>query len=181
MRLLETVVTPLERDGPLAGPHQSEHLDRLLQCVDGLARAAARTAHPGDLVEEATSAEAELEAAAAQYVHGRARLADHRGSAQRQVRDVGKERDPAGLGQQGGDQREGVQEASLVGVILDADELEPALVGHSHQLAAPVDQIGERDNRDADFGLVYGVHLSNILAAATGRPAGGRGSLATLE
>jgi hypothetical protein len=75
------------------------------------------------VILKATSAQAELEAAAAQQVERRGRLGHDRRRAQRQVGDVREERDPTSLGQQRGDQRKGVEEAALVRMILDPDEL----------------------------------------------------------
>jgi hypothetical protein len=39
--------------------------------------------------------------------------------------------------------------AALVGVVLDADELEPALIGHPHQLAASPERVRVGDDRNA--------------------------------
>ena len=38
----------------------------------------------------------------------------------------------------------------LVGVILDADEVEPGFVGHAHQLAYAFELLGRRHERDSE-------------------------------
>jgi hypothetical protein len=59
-----------------------------------------------------------------------------------------KNRDPLRLREQRRDQGPGVEEAVLVGVVLDADEREAAFVCHPHELAVPVQRVRVRDDRD---------------------------------
>jgi hypothetical protein len=69
-----------------------------------------------------------------------------------QVGDVGEERDPFGLRQQRGDQRPGVEELSLVGMVLDPHKGQPAPVRDPRELAVTLKRIGVRDDRDPDLG-----------------------------
>ena len=61
-------------------------------------------------------------------------LASTRRVAQRQVRDVGEEADALGPAGEVGEQRPRVEEAALVRVVLDADEVEPEAVGEQDLL-----------------------------------------------
>src|SRR5918996_754349 len=79
--ILEAVVAALERNHPFAGPPQPDQLDRLLRRVDGLARAPARAAHAGDLVEVAARSQTKLDSAATQHVERSEPLGDHRRAA----------------------------------------------------------------------------------------------------
>jgi hypothetical protein len=74
---------------------------------------------------EAAGAEAELEPAAAEQVEAGGGLGQHRRRPQRQVGDVGEDADPLGGGGDHGQQRPGVDEPTLVGVVLDADPVQP--------------------------------------------------------
>src|SRR2546426_8664557 len=65
-------------------------------------------------------------------------------------RDVGEERDAVRLGEERCDQGKGVEEAVLVGMVLDSDELQAALVGDLHELAAAVHRVRVGDDRDPD-------------------------------
>jgi hypothetical protein len=96
--VVEAVVLALKGDRALAGPHQPDHLDRLLQRIHRLFRTPVGAAHPGDLVGDGSRSQAKLETAATQHVKGRGRLRHHRGRAQRKVGDVGEEGDAVGLG-----------------------------------------------------------------------------------
>jgi hypothetical protein len=147
----------------MLGPEQPDHLDRLLERLHRLARRSPRATEVGDHVGEGARPQGELEAAAAEDVERRGRPRHHRGRAQRQVGDVGEERDPARLGEQGREQRPGVEEVALVGVILDPDQVEPGLVGRPHLIADRAEPLGQRDDRDpeSEGGLsVAGRHRS---------------------
>ena len=50
-----------------------------------------------------------------------------------------------------GDQREGVEVAALVGVVLDADQVEPSPLGRQHLLDDVVVALGVRRDRDAEL------------------------------
>ena len=56
------------------------------------------------------------------------------------------------LGEQRGDQRKCVEKAPLIGVVLDADERQPALVRDPHQLPDAIQRIRVGDDRDPDLG-----------------------------
>src|SRR3954453_17147856 len=68
------------------------------------------------------------------------------------VAEAGKNGNPRGLGQQRGDEREGVDKACLVGVVLDSHELQPAVVGGPHQLAGSVERVPVGDDGDPVLG-----------------------------
>jgi hypothetical protein len=118
---IDTHATPTAPQGPDDG-------DRLLERLDRLTRVAPRPAHCPDRIPQGAGAQAELEAAAADDVQGSRCLRQHRRVAQRQVRDVGEDPHPRGLGSQGRHEHPGIEVPSLVGVILDADEVEAELV-----------------------------------------------------
>ena len=117
--------------------------------LDGLGGGPARSAHAGDLVEVAARSKAELEPTIAQDVQRGCRLGQHRRRAQWQVRDVGEERDPARLCEQRCDERQRVEEARLVRMVLDRNQPEAALVGDPCELADAVDRAGVGDDRQA--------------------------------
>jgi hypothetical protein len=102
-------------------------------------------------VGDSTRAQAELKAAAAHHVERRGGLRHHGGRPQRQVRHVDEEGNALCLGEQRRYQRPGVEEAPLVGVILDADEVERGLVGCVHQLAHAIEVVGRRHQRDTEL------------------------------
>ena len=89
---------------------------------------------PATAFQKFPAPEPELESAAAHDVHRRRGLGDHRWVAHRQARDVGEEPEPLGPRQQIGDQRIRVEVAPLIRVILDADEVEAALLRDPHPL-----------------------------------------------
>jgi hypothetical protein len=131
-------------------PQEPDQIDGLVERLHGLARRPPRPAEVRDQVGQAAGAEAELEAAAAQHVERCRGLGHHGGRAQRQVRHVGEERNALGLGDQRRYQRPGVEEVPLVGVILDADEVEPGFIGHAHQFAYAIELLGCRHERDTE-------------------------------
>src|SRR4028118_424514 len=94
-----------------------------------LAGAPARAAHAHYGVPERAGPEPDLDPPAGDDVQGGGGLRQHGRRPQGQVRDVGEEADVLGDGHEGRDERPGVQEPPLVGVVLDTDEVEARPVG----------------------------------------------------
>src|ERR671922_2539448 len=86
-------------------------------------------AHPGNCFKEGSRSKSELEAPIAQEVQGGGRLGHHRGWPQRKIGDRREDPDPRGPGQQMADQDPSVEEAPLVGMVLNPDEIEPGALG----------------------------------------------------
>lgn len=130
--------------------HSADHVDGLLEGVDRLARRAPWTADRPDRVPEATRTEAELNPSARQQIGGSGLLGDDRRAAQRQVGHIGKEPDPLGSCGQPRDQRERVEEAPLVRMVLDADQVETELIREPHRRQKLVDgvRVGTRENAE---------------------------------
>ncbi len=105
-----------------------------------------RTARPPKSREQpgtSTASKAQLEPAAAHNAIKRRRsFGHHRGRAQRQVGDIGAERDPARLAHQRRDQRPGIKEVALIRMVLHADERQSPFVSHAYQLARPGERVG---------------------------------------
>jgi len=147
----QLVVLALEADAAAlaAVPERAQDRDRLRQGVDRRAGSQPRPAHRLDRVPEGTGAEPELDPAVAEEVEAGRRPRDDRRRAQRQVQHVGGERHPVGAGGEVGEQRPGVEEARLVGVVLEADDVEPQLLGqfgHPHDQLRPLVRRREEDS-----------------------------------
>ena len=150
------VVLALETDAAagVGVPERPHQPDRLLQRRDALPRPPPRPAHRLDRVPEGAGAEPELDPAAAQQVERGRRPGQHRRRAQRQVDDVGRQPDPVGAGGDVGEQRPGVEEARLVGVVLVADQVEPGLLGQFGQPHHDLGRLRRRGDEGAEFELV---------------------------
>ena len=92
-----------------------------------------RAAHRGDRVPERAGAQPELGPPAGEDVERRHRPRQHGGRAQRQVEDVGGERDPLGPRRDERQQRPGVQEPRLVRVVLEGDQVEAGPLGEHRE------------------------------------------------
>jgi hypothetical protein len=121
----------------LPAPRQPDDLDCLLERVHGLLRGPSRSAHRSDPVPERASAEPELEPALTEDVDRRCGVGQRRRKPERQIRDIGHELDRVRAPCDVGEQRERVEEAALVGVVLDAEEIEPQLLGCAGALNRP--------------------------------------------
>ena len=127
----------MPRTTPRSGPDVErgpDDVDRLLERGSALTGLAPRPAHPGDRVPEVAGADPELEPAAAHHVERCGCLREHRRRPHRQARDVGEEAQPGRASEQVRDEGERVEEAPLVRVILDADEVEPGALRGEHLL-----------------------------------------------
>ena len=114
---------------PLLGvPQLADDGDRLGQCLDRLTGGAARTAHRLHRLGEGAGPQPELDPPAAEQVEAGGRPGHHGRRPQGQVEHVGGQPDPDGgrgdIGQQG----PGVQEAGLIGMVLEGDQIEPDLL-----------------------------------------------------
>jgi hypothetical protein len=133
--LAEPVVLALEGDRLVAvAPERADDVDRLVERVDALAGRPPRPAHALDPVPERAGAKAEVHAPLAEDVDARGGLRDRHGQAQRQVRDVGREVDPVRLRRDRRQQRERVEEAALVRVVLERDEVQALALGQPREL-----------------------------------------------
>jgi hypothetical protein len=94
--------------------------------------------------------EPELEAPAAENVERRGHLRHHGGRAQGQVRDVREEGDASRVREQRGDECERVDEAALVGVVLDTKQVVLEAVGQPRGLEHAVRIAGVRDQEVAE-------------------------------
>ena len=160
----------VEGDFLLAAPREPEHLDRLLEGIDRLARAPRRPAHRRHPFEQRTRPEPELEAAAAQEVERGGLLGQHRGRTERQVGDVGEEAQALRLREQRPDQGERVEEAPLVRVILYAHEVETAGLRGAHHRPRGLELVGRGNDRDAELELSH--QATRLVARARGAASG---------
>ena len=120
----DQVVLALVFDRGLPAPREPDDLDRLCEGVDRLLRGTARSAHRLDPIPEGTRAETQLEAAVREDVDRGGCLGQNRRRPQRQVGHVGHEAHPLRARCDVGEELERVEEAPLVGVILDPDQVE---------------------------------------------------------
>jgi hypothetical protein len=141
-------VLALEPHRVLAAPREADDLDRLRERLERLPGTALRAAHRGDALPEGACAEPELEAPAGEPVERSRRLGDHGGQPERQVGHVGEDADPLRLGEQRRHQHPGLQEAALVGMILDAEKVEPGPVGGTDERPRAVEVV--RSGHDGD-------------------------------
>ena len=137
---------PADLGGAARRPQRADHADRLAQRRHGLAGRTPRPAHGLDRVPERAGAQAELSPAAAEQVQAGHRPGQHGRRAQRQVGHVGREPDPAGAGGDVAEQRPGVQERRLVGVVLEGHQVQPGLLGEHGEPDGPL-RVG-RDRGD---------------------------------
>ena len=136
----------------LAGPPRPHQLDRLREGVDRLTGLARRPAHRGDVLPEGARSKAELEPAGAQEVDRGGGLGDHRRRPQRQVGHVRRQADAPRAGGEVGEERESVEEAALVGVVLDCNEVEPHLLRGQRLLYRALGVAGVRYDEYSDLG-----------------------------
>jgi hypothetical protein len=148
----QAIVPALERDRPIARPERPHDRDRLLERVHRLLRRPAGAAHRLDRIPERSSPDAELDSPVAQHVERSRRLGDDRRQAQREVEHVRHQADLLGPSGEIGEQRPGVEEAALVGMVLDRDVIEPGLVGGDRLSDRRRGVLGTGHEKDADLG-----------------------------
>ena len=113
-----------------------------------------RPAHRDDRLPERPGAQAELHPAAAEDVEARDALGEHQRVAEREVRHVEREADARRRRRGDGEERPRVEEAALVGVVLEGDEVEPGRVGEPRQLHDRVRPLRVRRDEDAELELL---------------------------
>jgi hypothetical protein len=79
----------------------------------------------------------------------RGRFGEHGRRAQGQIGDVGEETDAFGNGNERGDEGPGVKETPLIGMVLDAHEIEARPVGGPGDARRPVGRIRQRLHANA--------------------------------
>jgi hypothetical protein len=159
---VQPIVPPLVLESPLSAPEEADDGQGFLQGLHRLGAPAPRTAHPLYRIPEAPGAEAELEAPSAGQIHRGGRLGDHGRRTEGEVGHVGKEPDPAGMGDEQGEQGEGVQKATLVGMILDAEIVEPHLLRQPGLAKQLRELIGLRNQKESEPHRSPVVHVTHI-------------------
>ena len=165
------VVLAPDRDRPLATPEGSDHPDRLLERREGLAARADGPAHRADRLPESARSKTELEAPARERVERRCLLCDDRGAPERQVRDVREDADPVRAREEVGAQRPGVEEAPLVGVVLNPDQAEPELVRAAGERAGEFEICARGHDAEPELerAAVPGGHSGTVASGCQGR------------
>ena len=135
----------------MVAPHEPHDLYGLFDGADGLAGAPARAVHGDHGVPEGAGAEAHLYPAPGEHVEAGGGLGEHGRRAQGQVGHVGEEADALGYGNERRDERPGVEEAPLVWMILDADEVEAGPVGGPRGARGPVRGVCQRLHAHAEL------------------------------
>jgi hypothetical protein len=148
---IERVVLAVKAHSRGHRPHETHQLDGLLQSVDSFCRVANRPSHGLDCFWETAGPEPELDPASADHIQTRRGLGEHGGRAQLQIGHIRHEVDHSGQGDECRHQGPGVEEAALVGMILDPDELQAGTldrpsgrrrsleIGHGVEVAAEFD------------------------------------------
>src|SRR5712692_4446567 len=111
-----------------APPHSTNNLDGLGERLEVLSGTTVIAAHRGNRLPERAGAQAKLEAASADLIEAGRRFGEHRRRAQRQVRHRVKDAKPPGLSQDDRHERQRIEVAGMVRVILDANQVVAKLV-----------------------------------------------------
>ncbi len=123
---VDLVVRPVHAEqGPVVHvPDAADDVDGLAQRLDGLPWGEPPPAHGLDRVPEGARAEPQLEPASAEQVEAGRGPGEHGRRAEREVDDVARQADA--LGPRGGvrQQRPGVEEGRLVGVVLEGGQVQ---------------------------------------------------------
>src|SRR6202048_889406 len=124
--------------GVMSCPGTANDVDGLLQCGGGLRWVETPSADGLDGVPEEPGAQSELEAPVAEQIEGGRGLGDNDWGPQCHVEHVGHDPDPVGLGCDPGHERDRVEVAALVGVVLDGDHV----VAPSFALYGEIEGVG---------------------------------------
>jgi hypothetical protein len=152
---VDAVVAAVVLHRPAVGaPHGPDHVDRLGERGDGLRGGAPRAAAGRDRVGKGAGPEPQLDPPAAEDVQARGAAGQHDRRAQGQVGDVRRHPDVARLGRHDRQQRPGVEERRLVGVVLERDDVEPDNVGQPRQLHHAVGLRGDGRDEHAELEVV---------------------------
>ena len=158
------VIGALNVHGSLATPRLANDGDCLLQRIDGLARRAPRSTHGRNRIPEPASPQTQLESATAEHVERGRLLGEHHGWPKGKICDVGEQPDPLGLGEQVRHQHPHVQKPPLVGVVLNADQVQTSPIGSRDRRANRVELGGRGDYGEAELDRPSVVHLGPVLA-----------------
>ena len=136
----DLVVRALMVDRAAAGvPRGADDVDGLGERIDRLARGEPRAADGRDGIPERAGSKPQLDASPAEDVEACDAAREHDRRSQRDVRDV---RGDPHVGRLRGDEREqrpGIEEASLVRVILERDQVEAEDIGELRELEHRID------------------------------------------
>jgi hypothetical protein len=108
-------------------------------------------------------AEPELDAPAREPVERCGGLRQEGGRAQREVGHVGEQADALRPAGDEGQERPCVQEAPLIRVVLDADEVQSHALGEEHLVEDAVGCVGLRDRKDAEQRHAHGGGLPHAV------------------
>ncbi len=146
------------QDGAVVGvPDAADDVDGLLERVDTLARGQPGPSHRGDAVPECARAQAELGAAVRQEVEARCGAREHGRRPEREVGDVGRQVHALGARRDERQERPRVEEARVVGVVLEGHEVEPGLLaedGEAHDVVGRARLRGEEGPEDEVVAVV---------------------------
>ena len=107
----------------MSGPGTANDVDGLLQCGGGLRWVETPSADGLDGVPEEPGARSEFEAPVAEQIEGGRGLGDNDWGPQRHVEHIGHDPDPVCLGRDPAHERDRVEVAALVGMVLDSDQV----------------------------------------------------------
>jgi hypothetical protein len=150
MRAGQVVKAPFELDAVLAAPEKPDHLDRLLEGGNGLPRSPGRAAVRMHRGREASGAKAELEPSTAEQIDRGRLLRQQRRRMELHVRDIGEHRDALGPRGHRGEQGHGVVKATLIGMVLDAGDVEPQLVRNRGKAQGTIGRLGRYEHAKAN-------------------------------
>ena len=168
---VHAMVPPVGEDAaPLARvPQFADHVDRLLERGDRLARAQPGAAHRLDRVPEAAGAESEVESPAGEEIEAGRAAGDDRRRPQRDVEHVGGDAHALGPRRDEAHERPGVQECGLVRVVLEGHQVEAGGLGRLTEQHRHLWVRRGGSDEGAEFERVSVVH--EVLSAGRGRNA----------
>lgn len=115
----------LEQTAIVGSPDPADDRDCLFERADALARGEAPAPHRFDGLPERSGTEPELDPAPAEQVETRDAPCEHSRLPQGKVGHIGRQVDRGRLGGGVRDQRPGVEETGLIGMVLEGGEVEP--------------------------------------------------------
>ena len=130
----------VQRSPVMSGPGTANDVDGLLQCGGGLRWVETPSADGLDGIPEEPGAQSEFEAPVAEQIEGGRGLGDNDRGPQRHVEHIGHDPDPVGLGRDPAHERDRVEVAALVGVVLDGDHV----VAPPFALHGQIEGVGRR-------------------------------------
>ena len=143
-----------------AGPHPAQDRDGLDQRVHGLLRRTPRASGAGDRIPERSGPQAELDPSLGDQIQARRGLGQHDRRPQRQAGDVRGQPDRPGAAADGRQQGPGVQEAPLVGMVLDRHQVQAEGLGQLGELEHLGGPLGGGGDEQAELDRVTVVHVT---------------------